>query len=142
MSIESEITRLVNAKSALRSWLVSKGVGVPSSALLPDMVELLDDVQAGSGTAEQSTVTISNAVGTAITVVAPTGSKSVANGASIAVMIPKGSLVAVLPGTYYANAGSGCTLIHTFDGSRYGKVYFFKATAAMCSISTSKYPSI
>ena len=142
MSIESEITRLVNAKSALRSWLVSKGVGVPSSALLPDMVELLDDVQTGSGTAEQSTVTISNAVGTAITVVAPTGSKSVANGASVAVMIPKGSLVAVLPGTYYANAGSGCTLIHTFDGSRYGKVYFFKATAAMCSISTSKYPSI
>ena len=142
MSIESEITRLVNAKSALRSWLVSKGVGVPSSALLPDMVELLDDVQTGSGTAELSTVTISNAVGTAITVVAPTGSKSVANGASIAVMIPKGSLVAVLPGTYYANAESGCTLIHTFDGLRYGKVYFFKATAAMCSISTSKYPSI
>ena len=142
MSIESEITRLVNAKSALRSWLVSKGVGVPGSALLPDMVELLDDVQTGSGTAEQSTVTISNAVGTAITVVAPTGSKSVANGASVAVMIPKGSLVAVLPGTYYANAESGCTLIHTFDGLRYGKVYFFKATAAMCSISTSKYPSV
>ena len=142
MSIESEITRLVNAKSALRSWLVSKGVGVPGSALLPDMVELLDDVQTGSGTAEQATVTISNAVGTAITVVAPTGSKSVANGASVAVMIPKGSLVAVLPGTYYANAESGCTLIHTFDGLRYGKVYFFKATAAMCSISTSKYPSV
>lgn len=142
MSIESEITRLVNAKSALRSWLVSKGVGVPSSALLPDMVELLDDVQTGSGTAEQSTVTISNAVGTAITVVAPTGSKSVANGASVTVMIPKGSLVAVLPETYYADAESGCTLIHTFDGLRYGKVYFFKATAAMCSISTSKYPSV
>ena len=142
MSIESEITRLVNAKSALRSWLVSKGVGVPGSALLPDMVELLDDVQTGSGTAEQSTVTISNAVGTAITVVAPTGSKSVANGASVAVMIPKGSLVAVLPETYYADAESGCTLIHTFDGLRYGKVYFFKATAAMCSISTSKYPSV
>ena len=142
MSIESEITRLVNAKSALRSWLVSKGVGVPSSALLPDMVELLDDVQTGSGTAEQSTVTISNAAGTAITVVAPTGSKSVANGASIAVMIPKGSLVAVLPETYYADAESGCTLIHTFDGLRYGKVYFFKATAAMCSISTSKYSSV
>ena len=138
MSIESEITRLVNAKRALRSWLVSKGVGVPSSALLPDMVELLDDVQTGSGTAEQSTVTISNAVGTAITVVAPTGSKSVANGASIAVMIPKGSLVAVLPGTYYATAESGCTLIHTFDGLRYGKVYFFKAAAATCSITTSK----
>ena len=142
MSIESEITRLVNAKSALRSWLVSKGVGVPSSALLPDMVELLDDVQTGSGTAEQSTVTISNAVGTAITVVAPNGSKSVANGASVAVTIPKGSLVAVLPETYYADAESGCTLIHTFDGLRYGKVYFFKATAAMCSISTSKYPSV
>ena len=138
MSIESEITRLVNAKSALRSWLVSKGVGVPSSALLPDMVELLDNVQTGSGTAETSVVTVYNSVGTGITVVSPSGSKSIVSGLSLTVTVPKGSLVAVLPGTYYAAAKSGCTLIHTFDGLRYGKVYFFKATAATCSITTSK----
>lgn len=138
MSIESEITRLVNAKRALRSWLVSKGIGVPSSTLLPDMVELLDNVQTGSGTAETSVVTVDNSVGTGITVVSPSGSKSIVSGLSLTVTVPKGSLVAVLPGTYYAAAKSGCTLIHTFDGLRYGKVYFFKATAATCSITTSK----
>lgn len=144
MSIESEITRLVNAKRALRSWLVSKGIGVPSSALLPDMVELLDNVQtgSGSGTAETSVVTVTNSVGTGITVVSPSGSKSIADGLSAAVAVPKGSIVAVIPGTYYAEPKSGCSLVYTFDGMRYGKVYFFKATAATCSISTSKFSSI
>ena len=142
MSIESEITRLVNAKRALRSWLVSKGIGVPSSALLPDMVELLDNVQTGSGSAETSVVTVTNSVGTGITVVSPSGSKSIADGLSAAVAVPKGSIVAVIPGTYYAEPKSGCSLVYTFDGMRYGKVYFFKATAATCSISTSKFSSI
>ena len=142
MSIESEITRLVNAKNALRSWLVSKGVGVPGSALLPDMVELLDDVQTGSSSAETSVVTVTNSVGTGITVVSPSGSKSIVSGLSLTVTVPKGSLVAVLPGTYYAEPKSGCSLVYTFDALRYGKAYFFKATAATCSISTSKFSSI
>ena len=142
MSIESEITRLVNAKSALRSWLVSKGIGVPSSALLPDMVELLDNVQTGSSSAETSVVTVTNSVGTGITVVSPSGSKSIVSGLSLTVTVPKGSLVAVLPGTYYAEPKSGCSLVYTFDALRYGKAYFFKATAATCSISTSKFSSI
>lgn len=142
MSIESEITRLVNAKSALRSWLVSKGISVSNTALLPDMVELLDNVQTGSGSAETSVVTVTNSVGTGITVVSPSGSKSIADGLSAAVAVPKGSIVAVIPGTYYAEPKSGCSLVYTFDGMRYGKVYFFKATAATCSISTSKFSSI
>lgn len=142
MSIESEITRLVNAKSALRSWLVSKGIGVPGSALLPDMVELLDNVQTGSSSAETSVVTVTNSVGTGITVVSPSGSQSIVSGLSLTVTVPKGSIVAVIPGTYYAEPKSGCSLVYTFDALRYGKVYFFKATAATCSISTSKFSSI
>lgn len=142
MSIESEITRLVNAKSALRSWLVSKGISVPGSALLPDMVELLDNVQTGSGSAETSVVTVTNSVGTGITLVSPSGSKSIVSGLSLTVTVPKGSLIAVLPGTYYAEPKSGCSLVYTFDALRYGKAYFFKATAATCSISTSKFSSI
>lgn len=44
MSIESELTRLINVKNALRSWLVSKGITVSEAALLPEMVELLNNV--------------------------------------------------------------------------------------------------
>ena len=144
MSIESEITRLVNAKSALRSWLVSKGISVSNTVLLPDMVELLDNVQtgSGSGTTETSAVTVDNSVGTGITVVSPSGSQSIVSGLSLTVTVPKGSLVAVLPGTYYAEPKSGCSLVYTFDALRYGKAYFFKATAATCSISTSTFSSI
>lgn len=65
MSIESEIARLVNAKTALRSRLVSKGMEVPSDALLPEMVGLLDEVP---GTAPVSQVTVTNSVGMEITV--------------------------------------------------------------------------
>ena len=39
MSIEQEITRLVNAKAAFKSWLTAKGVSVPKDALLPSMVD-------------------------------------------------------------------------------------------------------
>lgn len=45
MSIESEITRLVEAKQDLKGWLTGKGVSVPSNALLPAMVDLLGNVQ-------------------------------------------------------------------------------------------------
>ena len=37
MSIEQEITRLVDAKAAFKSWLTAKGVSVPKEALLPSM---------------------------------------------------------------------------------------------------------
>ena len=47
MSIEQEITRLVDAKAAFKSWLTAKGVSVPKDALLPSMVDLLERVPVG-----------------------------------------------------------------------------------------------
>ena len=122
MSIESELTRLINAKNALRSWLVSKGIAVSEAALLPEMVELLDNV---SGTTEQS-------------VVSPSGSRSISDGGSATVTIPMGSLVAVAAGAYYAYPKSGGTLIYTHGSVRYGQVFFVKATDSSCDIITSK----
>ncbi len=45
MSIEVEITRLVGAKDKLRTWLNDQGVAAPDSALLGDLVALLDRVK-------------------------------------------------------------------------------------------------
>lgn len=56
MSIETEITRLVEAKQAFSSWLTSKNIQVPSYALLGDLVGLLSQV----GNAGQVTVTTEN----------------------------------------------------------------------------------
>ena len=135
MSIESELTRLINAKNALRSWLVSKGITVSEAALLPEMVELLDNV---SGTTEQSVVTVSNSVGVNITVVSPYGSRSISDGGSATVTVPRCSLVAVAAGAYYAYPKSGGTLVYTHGSVRYGQVFFVKATDSSCDIITSK----
>ena len=76
MSIKSEITRLVDAKAAFKSWLTAKGVSVPASALLPDMVDLLKRVSTG-GESEPADITISNHTTTAFTAYGPDGSVSV-----------------------------------------------------------------
>lgn len=49
MSIASEITRLQNAKSNLKSKLQDKGVSVGNERL-DEMVNLVDNIQGGSGT--------------------------------------------------------------------------------------------
>ena len=99
MSIKSEITRLIDAKTALRNRLVSKGMVVPPGTLLPEMVELLDDVPGG---ASVSRVTVTNSVGTEITVISPSGSKSISAGASATVQSTIYGLIAVSMGRYYA----------------------------------------
>lgn len=73
MSIKSEITRIENAKTELRSWLVSNGVSVSNSDSLPDMVNLLNDVPIGGGS-EIADVTISNRTTTMFTAYGPDGS--------------------------------------------------------------------
>lgn len=70
MSIKSEITRIENAKTELRSWLVSNGVSVSNSDSLPDMVNLLNDVPTGGGS-EIADVTISNRTNTMFTAYGP-----------------------------------------------------------------------
>lgn len=63
MSIESEITRLVEAKQELADWLTDQNVAVPTGALLGDLVALLGQVKTSSSTCatvKQSTASISN----------------------------------------------------------------------------------
>ena len=134
MSIESEITRLIDAKTALRSRLVSKGVDVPSDALLPEMVELLDDVP---GETPVSQVTVTNSVGTEITVISPSGSKSIAAGTSATVQSTVDGLIAVSMGRYYAYPQSGGTVEYTSGNIRNGQIFFIKVTAEACTVVTS-----
>lgn len=44
MSIKSEITRLKDAKSVLRYWLMTKNVTVPGYATLSELTDLLSEV--------------------------------------------------------------------------------------------------
>ena len=49
MSIQTELTRLTNAKAAIQTAIEGKGVTVPSDTLLDGMAALIDSIEAGGG---------------------------------------------------------------------------------------------
>ena len=49
MSIQTELTRLTNAKAAIQTAIEGKGVTVPSGTLLDSMAALIDAIEAGGG---------------------------------------------------------------------------------------------
>lgn len=49
MSVQSEITRLQNAKAAIKAAIEGKGVTVPEATLLDGMASLIDSIEAGGG---------------------------------------------------------------------------------------------
>ena len=53
MSIQTELTRLQNAKAAIKAAIEGKGVTVPDGTLLDGMAALIESIQAGGG-GEQS----------------------------------------------------------------------------------------
>ena len=49
MSIQTELTRLTNAKAAIKAAIEGKGVTVPEATLLDGMAALIESIQAGGG---------------------------------------------------------------------------------------------
>lgn len=66
MSIQTELTRLTNAKSAIKAAIEGKGVSVPDSTLLDGMAALIESIQAGGGGAKFSSGTFTPAETTSI----------------------------------------------------------------------------
>lgn len=49
MSIQTELTRLQNAKAAIKAAIEGKGVSVPDATLLDGMASLIEGIEAGGG---------------------------------------------------------------------------------------------
>ena len=49
MSIQTELTRITNAKAAIKAAVEGKGVTVPSGTLLDGMAALIESIEAGEG---------------------------------------------------------------------------------------------
>ena len=49
MSIQTELTRLTNAKAAIKTAIEGKGVTVPNGTLLDGMASLIESIEAGGG---------------------------------------------------------------------------------------------
>ena len=54
MSIQTELTRITNAKAAIKTAIEGKGVTVPAGTLLDGMASLVDSIPAGSTPSLQS----------------------------------------------------------------------------------------
>lgn len=49
MSIQTELTRITNAKAAIKAAIEGKGVTVPTGTLLDGMAALIESIEAGGG---------------------------------------------------------------------------------------------
>ena len=49
MSIQTELTRIINAKAAIKAAIEGKGVTVPDATLLDGMAALIKSIEAGGG---------------------------------------------------------------------------------------------
>ena len=52
MSIQTELTRITNAKAAIKTAIEGKGVTVPDGTLLDGMASLIESIEAGGGAGE------------------------------------------------------------------------------------------
>ena len=52
MSIQTELTRITNAKAAIKTAIEGKGVTVPEATLLDGMAGLIESIEAGGGATE------------------------------------------------------------------------------------------
>ena len=59
MSIQTELTRITNAKAAIKAAIEGKGVTVPDATLLDGMASLIESIEAGGG-AEIATGSFTN----------------------------------------------------------------------------------
>ena len=60
MSIQTELTRITNAKSAIKAAIEGKGVTVPDGTLLDGMAALIESIEAGGGLQNNRMVHIAN----------------------------------------------------------------------------------
>ena len=57
MSIQTELTRITNAKAAIKTAIEGKGVTVPDATLLDGMASLIESIEAGGGNFATGTFT-------------------------------------------------------------------------------------
>ena len=58
MSIQTELTRITNAKSAIKAAIEGKGVTVPDGTMLDGMAALIEAIEAGGGGGNTSVVSL------------------------------------------------------------------------------------
>lgn len=130
MSIKSEITRLKDAKSVLRYWLMTKNVTVPGYATLSELTDLLSKVPVVD--TEVVKVTVSNHTNATITAYGLDGPVEIPNLTDGTVSILLGAMIHIEVMTqtnYFYSPTDGEVIDSSENGAhvkitdRYCKVY-------------------
>lgn len=53
MSVSSQITRIKDAKAAIKTAIAAKGVTVPANASIDDMADYIEQIEASGGDADK-----------------------------------------------------------------------------------------
>ena len=112
MSVQSEITRLENAKAAIKAAIEGKGVTVPEATLLDGMASLIESIEAGGGGVDGSPFGATLASGVFVPSETITGSYD----------IPTGFSIDDLPSNLYAEFFAIVTLDEPFILDDYTKL--------------------
>ena len=96
MSIQTELTRITNAKAAIKTAIEGKGVTVPSDTLLDGMASLIESIEAGGAPSLQSKSITYTANGTAT--ITPDDGYDGLSSVDVTVNVPSGGGGATIPG--------------------------------------------
>lgn len=91
MSIQTELTRIIDAKAAIKAAIEGKGVTVPDGTLLDGMVEAINAIETGSGATDVTDSVVSVAFSSANALSTYTGFNGILpEDAKIAILIWQG----------------------------------------------------
>ena len=140
MSIQTELTRITNAKAAIKTAIEGKGVTVPDGTLLDGMAALIDSIEAGGGNVASGTftpadrlsdVTVEHGLGVApstiVVVPMPTGANDKTN--PISFYIAKKDVGGiVISGAGFAGENFSSLSYRTYSASDIAKQWAFSAS--------------
>ena len=96
MSIQTELTRITNAKAAIKTAIEGKGVTVPEATLLDGMASLIESIEAGGAPSLQSKSVTYTSNGTAT--ITPDAGYDGLSSVDVTVNVPSGGGGATIPG--------------------------------------------
>ena len=146
MRIQTELSRIINAKAAIKAAIEGKGVTVPEATLLDGMAALIESIETGSGNASvfgsitpasNGPITITHNFGDGYNTGAKImGKTTILIVAAAGANISAGVYSICLVGSQYNESAGTCTLV---SYTRWGKGYIHTTDPSIQSATSESF---